>query len=301
MKKITVFTPTYNRAYCLDVLYKSLCTQTSKDFLWLVIDDGSTDNTKELIANWQAENKIEIQYFYKKNGGMHTAHNVAYQNIDTELNICIDSDDSMPKNAIERILFLWETYGNERFAGIIGLDETVSGKIIGTSFPENLKSCKYHLLAKDYHVFGDKKIIYRTEITKKIKKYPEFPGEKFVPLFYPIIIDKAYDLLCFNEVFCIVDYKEDGSTLNIYNQYYKNPKGFSYSRTIEMAYFSKWSLRFKSAIHYVATSLLSRDFSFLLKSNKKIMTLFAIPFGIILYFFILKNKNKKRDISKYVN
>ena len=98
MKKLTVFTPTYNRAYVLNKCYESLKNQTVKDFVWLIIDDGSTDNTKELVENWIKENKIEIRYKYQENQGMHGAHNTAYKLISTELNTCIDSDDYMPNN-----------------------------------------------------------------------------------------------------------------------------------------------------------------------------------------------------------
>ena len=99
MATLTVFTPTYNRAYILQRCYESLVRQTSKDFIWLIIDDGSTDNTKSLVDQWIKEkNEFEIKYVYKENGGMHTGHNKAYELIDTELKVCIDSDDFMPDN-----------------------------------------------------------------------------------------------------------------------------------------------------------------------------------------------------------
>ena len=85
-KSLTVFTPTFNRAYCLGQLYTSLVNQTNHDFVWMIIDDGSSDTTKELVQSWIDEQKIEINYLYKENGGMHSAHNVAYQNITTWLN-----------------------------------------------------------------------------------------------------------------------------------------------------------------------------------------------------------------------
>ena len=85
MKTLTVFTPSYNRAYTLHKCYESLLRQTSKDFTWLIIDDGSSDNTKELVDSWINENKIEINYIYQENQGMHGAHNTAYKNIKTEL------------------------------------------------------------------------------------------------------------------------------------------------------------------------------------------------------------------------
>ena len=103
MAIITVFTPTYNRAYTLHKCYESLKRQTNKNFIWLIIDDGSSDNTKDLVKEWIEENKISIKYIYQDNKGMHGAHNTAYENITTELNICIDSDDYMPEDSIEKI------------------------------------------------------------------------------------------------------------------------------------------------------------------------------------------------------
>ena len=104
MKQLTIFTPTFNRAYILNKCYESLKDQTVKEFIWLIIDDGSTDNTEELVREWISEGILEIRYIYKKNQGMHGAHNTAYENIDTELNTCIDSDDYMPIDGVEKIL-----------------------------------------------------------------------------------------------------------------------------------------------------------------------------------------------------
>jgi glycosyltransferase involved in cell wall biosynthesis len=301
MKTLTVFTPTYNRAYCLHMGYEALKRQTSKDFKWLIIDDGSTDNTKELVDSWIAEDVVEIEYCYKENGGMHTGHNKAYELINTELNVCIDSDDWMPDDAVERILFLWGEYGDRRFAGIIGLDQTKHGRIIGNSFPDKLKVCKYSELTSRYGVVGDKKIIYRTEVVKQYPPYPVFSDERFVPLYYPLVIDKDFNLLCYNEVFCIVDYQDDGSTLNIFNQYIKNPKGFKYSRKIEMEYYNSKKNKFKSAIHFISTKIILSEFDFLHDSPKKIYTLFAIPFGVAWYFVVKIRRNQKRDIKKYIS
>ena len=107
MKTLTVFTPAFNRAHLLTRLYESLCNQTCQDFNWLIVDDGSTDETKALVSKWIAENKIPIAYIYQENQGMHGAHNTAYKNIATPLNTCIDSDDYMPLNGVELILSKW--------------------------------------------------------------------------------------------------------------------------------------------------------------------------------------------------
>ena len=122
MKKIlTIFTPAYNRAHTLPRTYESLRRQDCKDFVWLIIDDGSTDNTAELVKKWmQEDNGFEIRYVYKENGGMHTAHNKAYENIDTELNVCIDSDDELADGAVKCILEKWAQADKNKCAGLVG-------------------------------------------------------------------------------------------------------------------------------------------------------------------------------------
>lgn len=144
MKQLTIFTPTYNRAHTLPRTYDSLRNQKCKEFIWLIVDDGSTDQTAELVRKWQAENTaFEIRYIYKPNGGMHTAHNTAYENIDTELNVCIDSDDCMAENAVSAILEKWNTVKNKGYAGLIGLDADFSGKVIGKGFRKECRKQHY--------------------------------------------------------------------------------------------------------------------------------------------------------------
>ena len=136
MQTLTVFTPAYNRAHTIGRTYKSLCSQKCKDFVWLIVDDGSTDNTAELVKDWMSkDNGFEIQYIYKENGGMHTAHNVAYRNIHTELNTCIDSDDALSENAVEKIINKWNQIKSRGYAGIIALDANMNtGKVIVIDF-----------------------------------------------------------------------------------------------------------------------------------------------------------------------
>ena len=179
MKTLTIFTPTYNRAYVLGKCYESLKRQTVKDFIWLIVDDGSSDNTKELVSSWIEEKILEIKYIYQENQGMHGAHNTAYENIDTELNVCIDSDDYMPDDAVEKILSFWEKNKSDEIAGIAALDAYESGQVIGDRFPDNLKTSALFDLHYKYKIKGDKKLVYRTELTKQYP-YPIFEEEKYV-------------------------------------------------------------------------------------------------------------------------
>ncbi|MFC5684433.1 glycosyltransferase family 2 protein [Flavobacterium sp. MAHUQ-51] len=284
MKTLTVFTPAYNRAHLLPRLYESLCRQTSDDFQWLLVDDGSSDNTKELVAQWISENRIIIRYIYQENQGMHGAHNTAYKNIDTELNTCIDSDDYMPDNAVELILKKWNTVDKEKYAGIIGLDAIASGEIIGTEF-----QTAYTTL-EDFYLQGgkgDKKLVYRTDVIKRYPEYPIFEGEKYVGLGTKyLFIDKEYQLATINEALVIVEYQEDGSSNTMFAQYLKYPKGFIYNRITTMKYSKSMKRKFIEAIHYVSSCIILKKNNFLNDTPEKLLTVVAIPFGVMLYLLI---------------
>ena len=285
---LTVFTPTFNRAYTLHKCYESLLRQTSKEFIWLIIDDGSTDNTNELVNSWINENKINIRYHYQENQGMHGAHNTAYELIDTEINTCIDSDDYMTDYAVEKIINFWKVNKKEEIAGFVALDAYENGKIIGTKFPDRLKEATYFDIYNKHNIRGDKKFIYRSDLTKQYP-YPIFKGEKYVSLAYKYAkLDENYKLALMNEVVCVVKYMEDGSSLNMFKQYRRNPKGFAFIR-IENMKNQRLSLvkKFKECVHYVASSILSKNRSFLSEVPCKGMTIVAIPVGIILYCYIL--------------
>lgn len=288
MKRLTVFTPSYNRAGLLPRLYKSLCRQTSKEFLWLIVDDGSTDETKELVEKWQNENRIEIQYVYKENGGMHTGHNTAYSMIETELNVCIDSDDRMPDNAIENILKEWNSVADKlKIAGIIGLDADKNGELIGTEIPKDLKYGNLSDLYHKHKVKGDKKLVIRTDIVKNYPPYPEYLGEKLVPLdtLY-LLIGRDYDFIYSNEIYCIVEYQPDGSSNTIFKQYIQSARGFAYSRKIQIKYEPGIINRFKNYIHLVSSAIFAKDIELAFKNVNPLMTLLAFPFGIVLNIYI---------------
>ena len=282
---ITVFTPAFNRAHTIWRTYQSLCRQTCKDFIWMVIDDGSTDNTAELVLKWKENSEFEIIYIYQQNQGMHGAHNTAYQNITTELNVCIDSDDYMPDGAIELITNFWRNNGSEKYAGIIGLDVDLNQQIIGTEFPNNLKETTL----TDFYANGgkgDKKLVYRTEVIKKYPEYPIFDNEKYVGLAYKyMLIDQNYTLLTINRPLVVVEYQQDGSSNNMLRQYWNNPKGFAFYRKTEMVLAPTLKRRFMSCIHYVSSSIISKNKNFIKESPKKLLTILSIlpGFGLFLY------------------
>lgn len=286
MKTLTIFTPAYNRAHTIGRTYESLLRQTSKDFEWLIIDDGSSDNTKDIVEKWIAENKITIRYIRQENQGMHGAHNTAYKNIKTELNTCIDSDDWMPDDAVEKIVKFWNNHGSNNYAGIVGLDQTKDGTIIGSQFPEGMTETT---LQGFYTAggTGDKKLVYRTDVINQYPEYPLFEGERYVGLAYKyMLIDQDYKLLTINTPLVSVEYQLDGSSYNMYKQYWRNPKGFAFFRKTEMVCAPTLKRRFISCIHYVASSIISHNKSFLRESPQKLLTALATPFGLLWYMRI---------------
>ena len=180
MKPITVFTPAYNRADLLSRCYKSMQEQTNQNFVWMVIDDGSTDNTLEVLKKWEMErNTFEFVYYTKKNGGLHTAYNMAIEHINTPLCVCIDSDDYMPKDAIEKILNFWDKYGSEKYAGIVGLDYYTDGRIIGDKLPTQKSINLIDLMVGKYSINnGDRTNVVRTALYKRYAPMKVFKGEK---------------------------------------------------------------------------------------------------------------------------
>lgn len=293
MVLLTVFTPTYNRAHTLPRTYESLCAQDCKDFKWLIVDDGSVDHTAELVKAWKnEENGFEIQYVYKENGGMHTAHNTAYENIQTELNVCIDSDDKMAPGAVRKIKETWEKVRNQGYAGIIALDADFEDNIIGKEFPNGLKETTLMGYYTSGGV-GDKKLVYRTDIIKKYPPYPIFEGEKYVALAYKYrLIDQDYKLVVLDEILCNVEYQTDGSSGTMWKQYLKYPKGFAFWRKVCMQYPESFKRLIIDCVHYCSSSIISKNKYYVSESPRKILTLLCTPIGYGLTIYIKKKVGK---------
>lgn len=294
MKTLTVFTPTFNRASLLPRLYESLKQQSSKDFVWMIVNDGSTDHTDEVVQGFIEEGVLEIQYIKQKNQGMHGAHNTAYRNCKTLLNTCIDDDDVMTEHAVELLLKKWNSIDPKKYSGIIALDAHFDGTILGSEFEVDFTTLEDFYLKGGK---GDKKLIYRTEVMNQYPEYPIFEGEKYVGLGYKYLLaDQDYELATLNEVVCLVDYQPEGSSNNMWRQYYKNPKGFAFLRKEQMK-ISKSPKRIAlDAAHYVAHSLKAKHWSFLAESPRKILTFLAIPIGIGLYFYTLYRNKKEGGV-----
>ena len=286
MIQLTVFTPAYNRADLLPRCYESMKRQTNQNFIWMVIDDGSTDHTRELVADWMAQpQEFSIVYYYKENGGLHTAYNEAIAHIETPLCVCIDSDDFMPDDAVDKILNFWKKHGSDRVAGIVGLDFDLDGNVIGDPLPDQPTVNLIDLLVGKYDLDnGDRTNVVRTELYKKYAPMKIFPGEKnFNPHYMHLQISMEYDFLVLNENLRFVEYQPGGMSDSMYRQYRNSPKSFAEIRKLYLS-FANTSIRFRlrQCIHYVSSSIIGKNRCFLKESPAKLLTVLALPFGVVL-------------------
>lgn len=292
MAFLTVFTPTYNRAHTLARTYRSLCAQTRRDFEWLVVDDGSTDGTRSLVEGFMAEGLIPVRYIYKENGGLHTGYNTAYANIDTELCVCVDSDDFMPADAVEIIADTWQKRGSDRYAGILGLDfDAHTHEPLGGYFPEGMDECWYlDLYAKGIHR-ADTKAVMRTDLMRSVAPQTGFEGEKhFNPVYMMLQVCDVRPLIVVNRNLCNVDYQTTGDSMSaaIWHQYVDSPRSFTKQRILEMTLKHNTKLNLvRTAIHYVATCIISRNQRWLKESPRPALTLAMAPAGVLLWLLIL--------------
>lgn len=223
---ITIFTPTYNRANLLTRVYGSLLTQSHCDFEWLIVDDGSIDNTREVVEEIYSKNEapFAIRYIYKKNGGKHTAVNVGVQEAKGELLFILDSDDYLPSDALKIVAEEYaKVKGDTSIGGVAGLDRFADGRIVGNGLPCDSIDCNAMDIRYKHHVIGDMKEVFRTEVLKEFP-FPEIEGERFCPeqLVWFRIAQK-YTLHYFNKPIYIAEYQEGGITSGITRARMKSP------------------------------------------------------------------------------
>ena len=249
---ITILTPSYNRAHLLNRVYKSLIEQTYHNFEWIIVNDGSTDNTDEIVLSFIANNRININYIKQENGGKHRAVNRGVKEAKGELFFIADSDDMLPNNALEKVVKIYEEIKDDNsFAGVCGLDGTFDGRMIGSGLPEekiddNAISIRYKL-----GVTGDMKEVFRTEVLKEFP-FPEIEGECFCPeaLVWNRIANK-YRLRYVNQIIYLAEYQNNGITAGIVRARMNSPIA-SMMTYAEMTEYKEMPIRtkMKSAINY---------------------------------------------------
>ena len=257
MPLISILTPTYNRGKLLLPLYESLKNLTFEDFEWLIVDDGSEDDTEQYALSWIAHNienaEFPIRYIKKSNGGKHTAINRGVREANGELILILDSDDTLPADSLATIAQYYEQCkGYKDCAGVCGLMAHHDGQLIGTGFPKEpmYESALQFRYAEKGNVTGDLLEVYKTSVMREFP-FPEIENEKFCPesLVWNRIANK-YKLFCFNKVIYYRDYLEGGLTSKIVRIRMNSPiaSTMTYAEMLDYNISLKWKIR--SAINY---------------------------------------------------
>ena len=294
---LTIFTPTYNRAYTLKRLYKSLCNQTCGDFEWLLIDDGSTDDTYELADSWKKENSIRIRYEYKENGGKASAYNLAAEKAMGVLFLCVDSDDHLVDDAVETIKKNWEKEEKKKdqaaeshavsmkrnpVIGQLYYKANESGGMI-TRYPGDEAFSTLIGFYRQHGLQGDTMLVYKTEVVRR-HPFPTFEGEKFVPEMY---VYDQYDqegvLHLYREALYISEYLPDGYTASIRNVNYRNPKGYEAAILQRIRNDTSLLYKIQDTIRYIAIKLVQKDGKLFSDCESRLMTILLLIPGWIFY------------------
>ena len=274
--KITVFTPTYNREYLIENLYRSLQRQTVTDFEWLVVDDGSTDGTSAQFARWQKEeNPFPIRYYWQPNGGKCRAINRGLELAAGELFFTVDSDDYLTDDALEKVL-RWESElpKDQKYCGFAGnlgtAPDVTSNRIFEAGAFDGTALDRYGL------VDGERAMVFYTDIHRKYP-YPVFAEEKFMTeaVVWNRMAHDGYKMRFYNDIIWVYEYKEDGLTRAGNALFLNNPRGYGLWLR-EKSKYQKTSVKEKLKMYYTFTCDLSSRLS-----SKKIAECIGAPWALI--------------------
>ena len=297
----TVFTPTYNRAHTLHRVYDSLCAQTLRDFEWIVIDDGSTDGTRELVAGWAKIADFPVRYLRQDHSGKHIAHNLAVREARGHIFAPLDSDDALLPESLERIRTLWnEIPVSDRalFSGIGGLCCDQHGKIIGDRFPKSPLDITMRELIYGLGVRGEKWGVTRTDVFRQYF-FPELAGTQFVPEgLVGLQMSRAYKRRYVNEVFRVYyrfENEEPGKNLTDRANITSNAAGRLYyylwllNNELEYFWHSPVSFAKAAVLLPILAKSSNQSFRYLLGSLEsaaaRMLVLLVFPVGLTIYAF----------------
>lgn len=229
----TIFIPTYNRAYVLPRTLSSIEAQTFRDFEVLIIDDGSTDGTRELVTEWGQRMPFAVRLHYQKNSGKHVAHNTMLQLANGQFVVLLDSDDMLVPTALERFLHHWnEIPASERdhYAGVEGLmNHLDDGRICGEPFPQAVFDSDHIEVRIRHGISGEKRSAIRTDVLRRFP-YPVFAGERHIrpSLLWDRMAEAGYRFRFFNEVVQVYERQPDSLSFNVFRRRMANPKGLRF-------------------------------------------------------------------------
>ena len=283
---VTVLTPTFNRGG-LQSLWDSLQKQTVKDFEWLVVDDGSTDGTKNLITKLQEKSDFPIRYIYKSNGGKHTALNVGIQTICSELTFIVDSDDCVTDDAVESILKIHKKYRSQNnICGYAFLRAFPDGKVNGKKFDVDEEIGSYIDVRVNGNDTGaDKAEVFKTHCLKEFP-FPEYPNEKFLgeDLVW-VRMARKYEMVHINKAIYVGNYLEDGLTNNRRKHNIASPIGCMHRAEEFMESDLKTRYRIKGGLQYIVYGRFAgvKICDLIRKSRHKVLATVCTPGGLFLH------------------
>ncbi len=279
---ITIFTPTYNREKTIVRTYNSLQKQTCRDFEWLIVDDGSTDHTEQLVRSWIQEGILLIRYVKQPNKGKYMAYNEGLRNAKSEFFMCVDSDDWLPENAVEKILSYADTLRSDsQLAGIAAIKEYSNHSIIGKLFRADINRSKlYHLECIGQG--GERSRIFKTSVAK-LYPFPEDSGEKFMT--ESVIYDRFednYEFLVTNDILTTCEYQPDGLSSNPKLTMVKNPAGYKlyFAQRIDLS--SSLQTRISNILRYHAFRYMLGKPLYNYKGKHQLLTAALSPLGYIV-------------------
>jgi len=302
MPFFTIFIPTFNRGDILQRTLNSIRGQKEHDLEVIIVDDGSTDNTKEVVEDWRQAVDFNVIYLYQPNQGKAAAHNTMLKHAQGELTILLDSDDLLAENALATIRHHWKQAKQEPdCAGIEGLSiDLETGGVLGTVYPRDGMLCNYLKMRQQYGVKGDKLNAIKTSVLKAFP-FPRFAGEKHVP---PSTvwsrIAHQYQFLHINEALQKKEYRADGITKGWDDKKTHNPCGYRqfYLEILnDHKDYYALSKRFSCARRYVYLSLLCgiKVGQQVSEMHNKLLYAMAFPLGFLKY---LKTKNARSAMTR---
>lgn len=296
--KITIFTPTYNRANLLDRLYKSLVNQTNKNFIWLVVDDGSKDNTEEVIQQYISEGKITIKYVYKDNGGKHSAMDLAHSICETEYIAGVDSDDYLLETAVENLYNHILNINDENCVGLVGRKFDVNKNPLGNNWVEENKLIYFNELYGKYNYNADTFLIFKTSIVKNYH-FPTIEGERFITekvLYNQFLYN--HKIYAIDTTDYIAEYQSEGYSASSIKLMFNNPKGVFCAFKSDTYYMTKYNAGLKNIVlawaRFYAWRRLNK-FKNLFKDEMNIKS-YKKFIGWCLSFIMQIRYNKKKKI-----
>lgn len=285
---LTVFTPTYNRATMLSRLYDSLRSQTCLDFEWLIIDDGSSDDTCASVQSMIKEAPFSVRYQYKENGGKHTAYNLGLEMAEGEWFFCVDSDDYLAQDAVEKILSAITELGKNQ--GIVAYKQDTNGKRLSDAFPKDLRFSRFCEMSLRHGCRGEFSLIFPVETARKYP-FPVFARERFVT--ESVVYDRiseACEMLLLPQVVTICEYQTDGYSQNANAVMAKNPNGFCLYFMQRIDIVPSWLSRLVCAGKYWCFRLIAKNKDLRYRGKNRFLCALGLPVGLIfrIYYKVLR-------------